>query len=89
MRRDLGDGQAASGGGLVDGPVDPGHVGHAGPAEEAPAARGQRQVEQHGLIRDGRDQRAQIGEQLGRAGVQDVVDADTAGHEVGVGGDQR
>ena len=69
--------------GVVDGPVDPGHVGHAGPAEEPPAARGQRQVEQDGLVGDGRDQRAQVGEQLRRARVQDVVDADTAGHEVG------
>jgi hypothetical protein len=45
----------------------------------------QQQVEQHGLVRNGRDQRAQVGEQLARAGVQDVVDADAAGHEVGVG----
>ena len=44
MRGDFGDGQAADGRGLVDRPVDPGHVRHAGPAEDSPAACGQRQA---------------------------------------------
>ena len=66
MRGDLGDRQVPGGRDLVDGPVDPRHVGHAGPAEEPPAARGHRQVEQDGLVGDGRDQRAQVGEQFGR-----------------------
>ena len=35
------------------------------------------------LVGERRDQRAQVGEQLARAGVQDVVDADAAGHQVG------
>jgi hypothetical protein len=72
---------------VADGAVDPVHVGHAGPAEEAPAAGWQRQVEQDGAGRQRRDQRAQVGEQLAGAGVQDVADADAAGHQVGAGRD--
>src|SRR6202034_325519 len=89
VRGDLGDRQAAGGGALVQGAVDPRHVGDAGPAEEAPAARGQRQVEQDGPVGDGGYQRAQVGEQLAWAGVQDVVDADSAGHEGGASGAVR
>src|ERR1700691_2254534 len=39
----LGDRQATDGGGLTDGLVDPGHVGDAGPAEDAPDPGGQRE----------------------------------------------
>jgi len=60
VRGDLGDRQAAGGGALVQGAVDPRHVGDAGPAEEAPAARGQRQVEQDGVVRDRGNQRTQV-----------------------------
>jgi hypothetical protein len=89
MGGDRGDRQGAGGRGLVDGPVDPRHVGHAGPADEAPAPAGQRQVEQDGPVRDRGDQRAKVAEQLARRRVQDVVDADPAGHERGVGRQPR
>ena len=78
--------QAARAGLVVNGPVDPGHVRHADPADDAPQPGGQRQVEDDRVVGQRGDQRAQVAEQPGRGGVEDVVGADPAGHQVGRGG---
>src|SRR5579863_1464981 len=72
VRRYLGHRQAPGAGGLVQGPVDPGQVGPAGPAEQARVAGRYRQVEHDGAVRHRREQRAKVAEQLSRPAVQDV-----------------
>jgi hypothetical protein len=86
MGGDLGHGQAPGCSGLVQGPVDPGQVGPARPAEQARVPGRHRQVEHDRAIGDRREQGAQVVEQLARPGVQDVIDPDPARHHVRPGG---
>ncbi len=85
----LGDRQVAPPGSLVNGPVDPGYVGHAGRAEDPPDPGGQRQVEEDRLVGDGLDERPQVAQHLSGSGVQDVVGPDASPLDINGQFDER